>query len=974
MTTPFYQVPLDEFRKSFSGSDRLMALFHVQGDVSAGFSEISDPDYREIFGNPNMPNYQNNLASSRDTGGQTSHVFEKLFHVARQGTPSIMFSMSRNPHLTEPQVVLHSSTGCYIVYLPHTVYKDAGIPDALILKSGADKGLVSKETLMAHPAVFDEIAKQALDFLEKNIPNFHQKRMLFLSGHYIDGGQSVLKIKQKIAREGKFEGDVSAIWNPHTLGIDKLQSLLKAELDLVQAYLAGFGETPEKEAVARHPIIQDQWNILEAISSGGPPHVVAKMIGEYLGSFEARLPDFLDTYDSLGRLYSEPAALKNICLLSRDEMERNIRQTLPALNQAFSFKNRLELESPAEASGFDGIAVTSEKMKGQMKEWVWTDPLFVRSGIDQTIFNPNAIQPDKEGEVLNCAAKLMNQAWRFEGHDSAPVRPEDLTNATVFVAISRPDERKGSDLCIEAFAKYLSTHKGQDAYLVLGAHKPASAENPSAFFQKLEGMVCGLSEKYGVDLKDRVKFLPPLKSYECRTLYGLPRAVGLSPSQNEPWGIVGVEQLASGIPVIGSDEYASICHFSHKPGAKESIRLFPSPIRIDITREHSVDSFSKAMDDVSRNYDAMKNSAEIFAHDVLRESSWSSMAARYHDFMTDLCLRKRVIPAADLGVRAMVIQDVDGSLTPHIHEATEERRPHVAFEALRRQTNEIRAAGGFSVLATGRPLHMLQNDPLLKDYIADYAISSAGVEISRREGSQLVLDEEYDKFLLTVPPGKTPFDTKLLETALRGAHSFLSRQPSENVSGQRLGYYMAWHQGDSLELVKTRVHQLLHSVVPRDMDYRFAVSLDPELKQWNIDLMPSKATGKGAVEWLLKKMNGDVDTAIVCGGGTGDILALDPQTYKKFGVQPSFIAPANASDAVRSTLNKLLDRRDGTPVHFFVGHGAEFHDEYGGPGGILEGMRRLLPQLKEKVRQCQTPGTHVEDPAGRSVAAAGRGK
>jgi HAD superfamily hydrolase (TIGR01484 family) len=314
--------------------------------------------------------------------------------------------------------------------------------------------------------------------------------------------------------------------------------------------------------------------------------------------------------------------------------------------------------------------------------------------------------------------------------------------------------------------------------------------------------------------------------------------------------------------------------------------------------------------------------------------------------------------------KVIVLQDVDGCLTPNIDAAN--RAFHPAMASLQEKMQEIRAAGGLSVLSTGRPLPMVTSDPLLKDYVADYAITSAGVEIAKLENGVYVPFNEYEAYLLTPPEGKTPFDKNAFDAAIKARNDSLinvTDQSAEKVSGQRLGYYVENDPTKTPEEMRDAIIQRVKDAVGEKADCLVIPSLDPHHGKWNVDIMPSKASKLGAAKWLISHVKNEhpLEAAIVWGDSGNDVPAMQAAMYRELGLAPAFIAPGNAAPDVVEHLRSISKLDQTVPVHFYDERVA-MDDKNGGPGGLLDGLNAVLPLLERA-----KPPVSIDAPQGKRV-------
>lgn len=975
---------MSKLPKSFEEVDEIYAIYHVQGEVPAGFSQLADEDMRKVFDDPNIPNYQKVLGDYIDTGGQTAVVFEMLFHIAGLGTPSIMFAMSKDVNSTEPKVEKHTEDA-YVVYLPHTIFKEAGIDPSLFEKDG----MVSKETLMAHREVFDVIGRESIQFLRDNISNFDSKKIA-LDGHYIDGGQSALRAYNQLRKDPKYDGENVSIWTAHTLGLTKLHSLLKKHLGELEDTLSYIGS----DELTNHPLFNRERNIIKRIDEGALPEEIAKLIGEHSKNYDTELeevgnlylsalrtaptPDIKGRYESFKESHGKETpipSLDKFLELVKDDFLKNtvLLSGLKGLNEKYSFKDRLELESSNQVQQFDGVHAVSQEVTDKVNRWnEGKVPVeFILNGIDTTLFNPDAIKCD-EDFLAQQAKKLLDTAWNY-GDKPKTVNVEDLKDTKTFISVSRLDERKGNPLTIDAFVKFLNDNPNEKAMLVISAGELREGKEITDKFYTLENKILDLADQYPeLKLKEKIKILP-LNNPEARILYGLPNAVGLSPSYNEPWGMVGVEQMASGIPVIGSDMYASVAHFSKLCEENQSILTFQSPSNPGVDNKTSTLQYAALMTDVSKNYDKYKDRAYNNGHIIKDLSDWKTKASKAIDYRNNLIARQKVLSSNEVPEGTLVFQDIDGCITPSID--LENRKQHPSLDALKLQLEQLKNAKGISVLSTGRPLHMVKSDPLLEGYPADYAVTSSGVEIAKKVEGEWVPYEEYVDYLLNPAEGKTAFSRSDVDSLIIGGNGAensitFTAQPAEKVAGERLGYYVEDDASLSNERMKEKISKRVHELIGNEIDFQVVPSKDPHLKAksgnalWNVDIMPSKASKLGAAQWLidnLKDKHPELKNAIVWGDSGNDKPAMTPEMYKARELEPAFITPANANPALVAHVHKYGDR--GIVTATFPED--DIYSEHGGAGGLFEGLGQVLPQLLEK--QIGKPPTDVPEVNGDQI-------
>lgn len=1005
---------LEKFQNDFKGRKDLMASFHVQGMVSPGSSTIADPDLNALFKDINVPNYVKDLGKYPDTGGQTAHVFEQLFH-AGKSMPTVMFTMSHDKDSTEPVVKIHgkgNAFNSYVVYLPYSLMKEAEIDASkdhqYTGKDGANNRMVLKETMVANRKVFDVMAEHAVQFLHDNVEGFDNKNVI-LSGHYIDGGQTVLDVQERLKQEGH-KGSIVSMWNPHTLGIDKLQTLLNKHIDKLKTDFAerqDFFSWLDKDTFFNLPIIKEEKAILDAIGKGATPDQIAPMLREHLQDYAAKTEQLKNEYQKISAPYMEGPEVA--CPPSVSEfMKKTVlaQNSLKALIDEYSLDKRLEMESPENITKFDGIAATSQEMEKKLNGWLHNErPIkFIRNGFLTGIFDPDSLEGSKDG-ITNQAKKIIDAegwGWKTESNvlqvsaprkdktDALPgidITAEALKDKKVFVSVARADDRKGFDIAVHAFAKYLEN--GHDGLMVFPCPapkvqsvsleekelKPGEEREPDPYTHILMKVIEEEDKAHpDLHIKDKIKLLDSVTNLPARVLYGLPNAIGFVSSGNEPWGIVAEEIMASGIPIVASDLYAAAKHHADKQkDGGRSVLLYRSQGHEGQDVGQSINEFADQMAEAANNYKTYKGNAVKYAGQVVGAGSWERMGDSYLDFAKGLELNRHTVPAGELGINAIILEDIDGCLTPNIHE--KDRQAHPALTAVKEQIKQIQGAGGVSVLATGRSVAGINADPLMDGFPADYAITSVGVQIAKKMGDHFEPMQEYEDYLLAPddkskqPFNKHEFDALLKHVEGDDIELLPQKKSQDEIAGQRLGYFVSTQKVGSDDSAKARIRAFVKEKLGDDKDYQVLPSLDPHLNKWNVDIMPSKAGKKGATDWLIERLKQEkpLDSAIVWGDSGNDIPSMQPSTYLNHGLVPAFVAPANAMQDVRDHLLKL-EQRDGFPVSVYTSEEDRGNPKLHNAGGIFSGLQAVLPKLKELVQaKVAVPSTRPEALQGKQI-------
>ncbi len=595
---------LDELPQSFRNAPTIATILQLQGMATAGFSQ----DGRAGFEGINFPNCEKDLGGKFDsTGGQTTHVFEKLYFQALNGQPTIMFAMQTTDKQSEnPIIVRHNNEGQgdgVVVYLPW-VKDGVNILDELGVKPD-ENGLVPKETTMKYGKdLYPFIAERALEFMSNNIANFNEKNII-IDGNYADGIQTALDMQSKLT-EKKHAGEVVTIGTFHTHGINKFVDNAVKELgddNLFLLKLRGFQETGVK--------------------------------------------------------------LSDIEYIKAGIKENN----LEALAEKYSFVERLTIEANDNVAKIDAIMAVDHGMEEKLLRWLQYDDTkvgFALNGYNANVYNPKVLEDKSAEDIRGLVQKLLEEKPPYQTCDEPITISDESLSGTNFITACRPESRKNSDGAIKAFVKWAEAeeNKNDKGNLILIGHAPENA-TPSSDQQNIIAQIQEIAET-SPEIANRILLLPSMRSDEIRTILQLEQAVGLAASAQEPWGIGAMEDMASAVPLVTSDLYASAVHvgehFAKASEAKNSIVLFQSPSREGATPESSTDSFVAAMNEISNNYKIYKGRASLLAPDIAKEFKWEAMVDTYTELENRILhfkLQQRInelgIPSSELATSTVDI-------------------------------------------------------------------------------------------------------------------------------------------------------------------------------------------------------------------------------------------------------------------------------------------------------------------------------
>lgn len=158
-------------------------------------------------------------------------------------------------------------------------------------------------------------------------------------------------------------------------------------------------------------------------------------------------------------------------------------------------------------------------------------------------------QVDQETEDLYKVPK-NKRALILNGYDESLFKPIDFDKKDILEEFDVSDEAD----CIVAFAGKLTHFKGVDVLLKAAKHYEQSTCG------KVTTLIAGNGELYGdlVRMKEelrleRVHFLGHVNQETLVKMYNI-ADVSVVPSRTEPFGLVAIEALACGTPVVGTNQ------------------------------------------------------------------------------------------------------------------------------------------------------------------------------------------------------------------------------------------------------------------------------------------------------------------------------------------------------------------------------------------------------------------------------------
>lgn len=152
------------------------------------------------------------------------------------------------------------------------------------------------------------------------------------------------------------------------------------------------------------------------------------------------------------------------------------------------------------------------------------------------------VSPHGNIDIIPCGTDIrrFGSVSRAEARKQLGIAPE----TKVVLYVGRFDRRKGIETAVRAVGRSTLRHQGDMKLIIGGGSRPGQSDGIER--ERIEGIVAEL------DLQDMTMF-PGRLGNENLHLYYAAADVCVVPSHYEPFGLVAIEAMASGTPVIASD-------------------------------------------------------------------------------------------------------------------------------------------------------------------------------------------------------------------------------------------------------------------------------------------------------------------------------------------------------------------------------------------------------------------------------------
>ncbi len=221
-------------------------------------------------------------------------------------------------------------------------------------------------------------------------------------------------------------------------------------------------------------------------------------------------------------------------------------------------------------------------------------------------------------EIIPCGTDIE----RFGSTDRATAREKlgIAADAKVIFYVGRFDERKGIETLVRAVDRANLRNDENLVLIIGGGSRPGASDGLER--ERIEGIVSELG------LSDRTRF-PGRIGEDALVLYYSAADVCVVPSHYEPFGLVAIEAMASGIPVIASDVGGlQFTVINEKTGL-----LAPAK---------DVDAFAVAIDRIVSNPEWQDSLGKAARKRVEEKFSWDGVATQLDDLYTQLIKQEAV--------------------------------------------------------------------------------------------------------------------------------------------------------------------------------------------------------------------------------------------------------------------------------------------------------------------------------------------
>jgi len=228
---------------------------------------------------------------------------------------------------------------------------------------------------------------------------------------------------------------------------------------------------------------------------------------------------------------------------------------------------------------------------------------------------------------------------------------------------------------------------------------------------------------------------------------------------------------------------------------------------------------------------------------------------------------------------------------------------------------------------TGRSLALYKNAQ--KEYglrDPDYLLASVGTEVYVAQNNTLVPDPHWDAFVLQFHD-TWDYDTVRRDVlAICTDRSFIYPQEDEVQNKYKLSFYIE-NPDQHKEDVLGTVHEYAEA---QDLGVEIIYSFDPHKNIGLLDILPSRATKLGALEYVRNKIGVEKDEVIYCGDSGNDLLPLTAG-YKA-------VLVGNAPAEIKQSAQEAA-KKNHTEEQLYIAQSYY-------AAGVVEGIRHFMSDAK----------------------------
>lgn len=504
------------------------------------------------------------------------------------------------------------------------------------------------------------------------------------------------------------------------------------------------------------------------------------------------------------------------------------------LNKKLKIDHRISIEE--KILKFSNLIITSthqeiEKQYGLYKNRTLSEYKVIPPGIGIEKFYPfyhdNFSNPEQKEEALFTKESLLSELNRFFQHPDKPM----------ILVLCRPDKRKNIEGLIKAYGEDHDLQAIANLAVFAGIRKDISQKEDNE--RSVLTQMLLLMDKYNLYGKMAI----PKKhdfEHEVPELYRIAaekRGVFVNPALTEPFGITLLEALASGLPIVATND----------GGPTDIIKNCKSGLLVDPKDTRAI---AEAIKKIIVHKDRWNRFSKNGIINSRKHYTWKSHVNVYADKIKTLCQEYEIsdmnarVPGYSIGKRLanlnyMLITDIDNTLL-----GGNKKEVKRLMNLLEKHKKCI----GFGV-ATGRvfdsALDILKTNGIM---MPDIIISGVGSQISY--GKSLYHDKGWDTHI------SKNWNRDLIISRLE-CINYIELQKKDAQKPCKISYNMS--PG------KDRLQKIHHVLTQNRCHYTLIYSHGQYL-----DILPYRASKGKAIRYLSYKWEIPLKNFLICGDSGND--------------------------------------------------------------------------------------------------------